>query len=87
MSVRTFVIPFYYGSGIVLITVPVPLRSIIKLRFRFRYGKKSRFLRFRFRFRNTVECTYDLFQVESARLQLAALRRNNYKTGQDGVTL
>jgi len=26
-------------------------------------------------------------QVESARLQLAALRRNNYKTGQDGVTL
>jgi hypothetical protein len=35
---RTFVIPF--------ITVPVPLRSVIKLRFRFRYSKK---LRFRFR--------------------------------------
>jgi len=29
MSVRTFVIPFYYG--------PVPLRSVIK--FRFRYSK------------------------------------------------
>ena len=28
-----------------------------------------------------------VLQIESARLQLAALRRNNYKTGQDGVKL
>ncbi len=42
----------------------------------------------RIRIHNTAtDRTYVLFQVESARLQLAALRRNNYKTGQDGVTL
>jgi hypothetical protein len=48
--VSSFVTPFYYTSGtVILITVPVPLRSVIKLRFRFRYGKKLWFLRFWFR--------------------------------------
>ena len=59
MSVRTFVIPFYYdpgsgtinncGSGTKNIAVPVPLRSVVKVRFWFRYGKK-----FWFRFLNTA---------------------------------
>jgi hypothetical protein len=43
VSVKTFVISFYYGSGF------SSLRSVIKLRFWFRYVKKLRFLRFRFR--------------------------------------
>jgi hypothetical protein len=50
VSMRTFVIPFYYvsGSGTVIHynTVPVTLKSIIKLRFRFCYGKLLLFLRF-----------------------------------------
>jgi len=58
----TFVIPFYYGSGTVLITVPVLLRSVIKLRFR----KKLRFLRFRFR--NTVHlCSKPVAKVAKQR--------------------
>ncbi len=32
-------IPLYHGSGTVIITVPVPLMSVIKLRFRFYYSK------------------------------------------------
>jgi len=47
LSVRTFVIPFYYG------TVSVPPRPEINLRFRFCYSKK--FWLLQFRFRNTDE--------------------------------
>jgi hypothetical protein len=56
--VRTFVIPFYYGSGTVVNYGSGSNFVTITVLVLVPQGKKLRFLRFRFRFHNTAEGTY-----------------------------
>jgi hypothetical protein len=60
VCVRTFVIPFYSGSGTIINYGSDSLGSVSKLRFRFRYCKKLRFLRFRFRYLSEVDSCLQL---------------------------
>ncbi len=59
------------------ITVPVPLRPVIKLRFRFRYTKKLRLLRFRYR---NTEYGYLTYTNSKVKKNIKRTKRCSKKT-------